>query len=33
MSAMPGRAVETRIGERGKKEENEKEEGNMLVPR
>lgn len=32
MSAMPGRAVETRIRERGKKEENEKE-GNMLVPR
>lgn len=30
---MPGWAVESRIGERVKKEENEKEEGSMLVPR
>lgn len=27
MSAMPGRVVETRMGERGEEEENEKEEG------
>lgn len=33
MSAMPGRVVETRTGERGEEEENEKEEGNMSPPR
>lgn len=29
MSAMPGRVVETRMGDRGEEEENEKEEGNV----
>lgn len=32
MSAMPGQVVETRMGERGEEEENEKEERNMSAP-